>query len=265
MRLARTAPVPRSGAVEHLALVILEIPLKGPCSPAFDQPQSVGYEFQQMPVVAHQHHGAGEIVDRLDQRFASLDVEMVCRLVEDQKSGRIMGDEGEVQPCPLAAGEVVYRNKRLFLAEAEPAEPRPNRLRRMVGHQYGKVIEGRFVGPHFLDLMLREKSAGELSRPGHAPSDRRQAPGEQTRQCCLAVAVGAEQRDAVVGVEPQIEPRQHRFSRDIADRGPLERDQRRVQLRRIRKDDPRRRLFGRQSDRLQPGQRLEPALGLARL
>ena len=93
--------------------------------------------------------------------------------------------------------------------------------------------------------MLREKSAGELSRPGHAPSDRRQAPGEQTRQCCLAVAVGAEQRDAVVGVEPQIEPRQHRFSRDIADRGPLERDQRRVQLRRIRKDDPRRRLFGR--------------------
>ena len=113
--------------------------------------------------------------------------------------------------------------------------------------------------------MLGEKAAGELWRSGHAPRHRREAPGEQPRQCRLAVAVGAEQRDPVIGVEPQIEPRQHRLSRNIPDRGPVERDQRRVQLDWIREGDTRRRLFGRQHDRLHPGQCLEPALGLARL
>ena len=120
--------VPGSAAVQYLALVIFEIPLEGPDRPVGDQPEPVGDQLEQMPVMAHQHHGAREIVDRLDQRFAGLDVEVVRRLVEDQQGGRVMGDEGKVQPRPLAAGEVAHRQQtpspgQSRTCRAEPAPP----------------------------------------------------------------------------------------------------------------------------------------------
>src|SRR5271168_284574 len=56
LRLARTDPAPRSAAVEHQTLVILEISREGPSRPGGDQPEPVGDQFEQMPIVAHQHH-----------------------------------------------------------------------------------------------------------------------------------------------------------------------------------------------------------------
>ena len=44
------------------------------------------------------------------------------------------------------------------------------------------------------------------------PRHRRQLRGEQARERGLAVAVAAEQGDAVVGIEAQVEPRQHRLA-----------------------------------------------------
>ena len=84
--------------------------------------------------MAHHHCGAREIVDRLYQRLARFDVEMVRRLVQDQQSRGVIGDERQVQPRTLAAGQVADPNERLFLAEAEPAEPGPHDLRRLAGH-----------------------------------------------------------------------------------------------------------------------------------
>src|SRR4051812_49643749 len=90
------------------------------------------------------------------------------------------------------------------------------------------MIVGRGFRPHLLDLMLRKEAAGELRRPGHRTGERRQPAGEQAGEGGLAVAVGAEEGDAVVRVEPQIEPRQHRLSGRVPGADPLERDQRRA-------------------------------------
>ena len=46
------------------------------------------------------------IVDRLDQRGAAVDVEMVRRLVEDQKMRPVEGRDAEQQPRLFAAREI---------------------------------------------------------------------------------------------------------------------------------------------------------------
>ena len=55
--------------------------------------------------------------------------------------------------------------------------------------------------------------------------------GEQLGERGLAVAVAAEQRDAVVRIDPEAEPRQDRLALLIADAGIVERQQRRAQAR----------------------------------
>ena len=73
-----------------------------------------------------------------------------------------------------------------------------------------------------------------------APSTWRKPSGEQLYQRRFAVAVGAEQRDAVVVVDPQRQALQHRPVRLVADRDVVERDDRRRQQPVRRRDHDRR-------------------------
>ena len=59
----------------------------------------------QMRVVGDQQHRALEIGQRLHQRLARIDVEMVGRLVQDQQMRRVARHQREQQPRLLAAGE----------------------------------------------------------------------------------------------------------------------------------------------------------------
>ena len=69
------------GAVQHEPGVIVHVPVERLHRAVGGQPQPVGHQFQQVHVVADQHHGAGVIVQRLGQRLARFDVEVVRRLV----------------------------------------------------------------------------------------------------------------------------------------------------------------------------------------
>src|SRR5436190_23349082 len=126
------------------------------------------------------------------------------------------------------------------------------------------MLERRLGGSHLLDLVLGEEAAGELWRADHLPRERLDASGEKARKGGLAIAVGAEERDAVVRVEPQIETRQDRLVRHIAGADPVERDQGWAEARRLRQAQRHRRRIGDQRDRFEPRQRLDPALRLAR-
>ena len=77
--------------------------------------------------------------------------------------------------------------------------------------------------------MLREKADLQLGRAHNVAAHRLQAPRQQLRECRLAVAIGAEQADAVVVREREIEPRQH-DAFVIADRPALHGDDRRREL-----------------------------------
>ena len=126
------------------------------------------------------------------------------------------------------------------------------------------MLKRRLVGNQLLDLML-----GEIADPQFAGGDDAAGLGcqltrEQPRQGRLAVAVAADQRHAVVGVDAQVQVRQHGRTRHIADGDAIEHDERRLELLRARKIEHDRRVPHGLGDRLHRGERLEPALRLAR-
>ena len=87
------------------------------------QPQAVGAGFDDVAVVADQDDGALVVVDRHDQRFAAVDVEMVGRFVEDENVRGMEGGKREQQPRLLAARQRVAARIGKLRAEAIGTEP----------------------------------------------------------------------------------------------------------------------------------------------
>ena len=89
------------------------------------------------------------------------------------------------------------------------------------------MIVGRAVFVQFVELMLREIGDGEFFGAGDRARKRRQPVGQQFDQGRFAVAVGPEQRDAIIGVDAQRHAVQHRLRPVIADRDIVDGDDRR--------------------------------------
>src|SRR5581483_8689122 len=138
-----------------------------------------------MPVVADEDDGAGEVVEGRDQRLARLDVEMVGGLVENEERRRLMRNEREGESRLLAAREIARACECVIRAETEPRE----------------MVESARLGLELLDLMLREKAAAELRRTRLVTRHRREPSGDEPRQRGLAVAIGAQKGDTVLGIE----------------------------------------------------------------
>ena len=100
----------------------------------------------------------------------------------------------------------------------------------------------------------------------HVTIHHRQPAAQQLGEGGLAVAVGAEQRNAVIAVNAQVDVLQDRLAGLVTDGGFLEAHQRRVDgPRRGREHERRHPVFQHVGDWLHLLQRLEPRLGLARL
>ena len=114
--------------------------------------------------------------------------------------------------------------------------------------------------------MLREIADRQFFRPRDPAGERLQLAGQQLDQRRLAVAVGAEQGDAVVGVDAQRDAVEHRLFRIVADRDVIDGDDRRRQhfLRR-RERDFTHVLRHQRGDRLHPFQHFHAGLRLAGL
>ena len=80
------------------------------------------------------------------------------------------------------------------------------------------MVVGVFLGPQLVELVLGEDRDLELRRDRHRAGIGLQPPGDQLGEGRLAVAVGAEQRDAVVVVDAEGQLLQHRLARLVADR-----------------------------------------------
>jgi hypothetical protein len=79
----------------------------------------------------------------------------------------------------------------------------------------------------FIELVLRKKADLEALGAHDLPCLGGQAAGQQLGERRLAVAVLTEQRDAVVAIDAQGQPPQHRRARDVADRNTIKGDDRR--------------------------------------
>ena len=70
---------------------------------------------------------------------------------------------------------------------------------------------GRAVEVEFVELVLGEIGDRQLVGARHRAGERREPAGEQLHQSRFAVAVRAEQRDAVVVVDAQRDVAEHRL------------------------------------------------------
>ena len=253
-------------AVENIAAVIVEIAVIGRDRATGDQPQPVDGRFDQMAVMADEDDRAGELGQRPDQRLAAVDVEMVGRLVEDHQVGAAEGGEPEEQAGLLAAGKVGRLGVHLGAHESERAGAGAHLRFGCLRHQIADVVVGRPLRLQLVELVLGEIGDVQPVQAAEAAAHGRQPAADQLGQRRLAVAIGAEEPDAVVVVEAQVEAAQHRPVRLIADRHILHRhDRRRRRLGRRGEVEGHHGIVGKGRDRLQPLQHLQPRLRLARL
>ena len=102
-RRGRAAFVRMPSRRQHLAAIVVEIAVVGRDRAVRHHPQPVGAGVDQVAVVADHDHGAGKFVDRLGERGAAVDVEMVGRLVENDQLRAEERRKPEQQPRLLAA------------------------------------------------------------------------------------------------------------------------------------------------------------------
>ncbi len=102
------------------------------------------------------------------------------------------------------------------LLPEKPKRPswRADRGLRLALHHARRLRERRVAAVEFLDLVPACKLAdAHLARCRHRARHRTELRREQPRERRLAIAVASEQRDAIVGIDTQVQPLQHRTVR----------------------------------------------------
>ncbi len=264
---SRPAPavlLPRRAArpLGEQGTILVEIAIEAAHAAVGHQPQPIRHQLDKMRIMRDQHHSAGKIGQRLHQRLAGIDVEMVGRFVQDQHLRRLPRREREQQAGLLAARQRGHTGLGAVGIETEAGKL--GAVHRHAGTRQGSRHVGEWRRRHVqrLALVLREIPDLEPGRPAELARQRRQAAGQKPRERGFAVAVGAEQRDAVVHVEPQRNVPQHRPA-VIARVDPFECEHRRGEHGGGWELEPGRRVLDHRLDLRQPRQRLQPRLGLA--
>ena len=224
------APAPLG---QELPPVGVHVVVVRPDPPVPDQPQPLGDELDQVRVVADEDHRPAILGQRLDQRVAALDVEMVRRLVEDDHLRRLERGEQQRQPRLLPPRQPPHLGRHDVRPDPPRRQPRPELPRRLVRPQPLQMLQRRLVELELVHLVLREIADAQLRGRDLPPAHRRQPVGEKLRQRRLPLPVLPEERDPVVLVDPQIQVAQDRPP-VIPDAHVLQPDDRRRQLLRLR-------------------------------
>ncbi len=219
-----------------------------------------------MGIVAHQHDGTLEVVDGIDQRRAGVHIEMVGRLVEQQQVRGVARCQRQQQPRLLAARQHADLEIGAIARETEAAELGAH-LGLAGGRPQGAahVLKRRRLVVETFLLVLREVADAQARRALDLALAWLQAIRQQPDEGRLAVAILAEQGDAVVHVEPQVELAQHERSVGVADRDLVERLDRRGELLGGRKVEGNALVDRHRHDRAKLLDHLDPRLCLARL
>ena len=128
------------------AAVIVEVAVEGPAGSIRDQPQPVDDRLDQVGVVAGENDRAFEIVERLDEGFARVHVQVVGRLVEQKNLRRRRRHQREQESRFLAAGKIGDGEIGGGGAETEAGQVRAHRRLGLVGHGARHAGLGGFVG-----------------------------------------------------------------------------------------------------------------------
>ena len=102
--------------------VILQVPLEGRERAVGDQHEAITGAAQQRTVVRDDDDGAGELLQRQQQRVPQRQVQVVGRLIEQQQIGAARHQDRERQPRALPTGEVEGGLEHALAAKTEAAQ-----------------------------------------------------------------------------------------------------------------------------------------------
>ncbi len=193
-------PLGERGLLVLVALVVGPAQVVGAQGAVLDRDRPRADRLEQRPVVRDQDHGALEGEQRVLERLAALEVEMVGRLVEDQDVGA-GGDEDRQRQAPLlAAGDVGQALVDVGPAEEEVAEQvadllaaEPGAALRCLDHRArprGRVgVLGEIAEVDVVADLDRARRRLALAR-------------QRLDQARLAGAVGTDEDDVLTALEP---------------------------------------------------------------
>ena len=168
---------------------------------------------QQGAVVGDQDHRALELDQRVLERLAALDVEMVGGLVEDQDVGAGGDEDRQREPPLLAAGDVGELLLGVAAGEEEAAEQgarlRPGEAGLALGRVEHVPRPGRGVGVLGEVAEVDVVAGADDARGGLA------APGQGLDQGRLAAAVGADEDDVFAALDLELGVLEQRPSRHL--------------------------------------------------
>ena len=145
---------------------------------------------------------AAERLERVLERLARVEVEVVGRLVEDQDVRLRRHQHRQREPPALAARQSRQRLLGLGAREQEA----PEQGARPAGREPGGALGGLERGARRAELLRVLREVAELHVvPGAQPARlERAAPGERLDQGRLADAVGADERHVLAALEPEL-------------------------------------------------------------
>src|SRR5262249_18534074 len=161
-------------------------------------------------IMRDEYHRAGKIVEGVDERRAAVNVEMVGRFVENDEMRRTKGGKSKQQSRFLAAREFLNLRVAGKSRKTNGSDTRAHLRFRSVRHESTHVTIGARIRFKLVELMLGEVSHSQTGSTRDSAMLGPQPLGNELHERGLAVAVGAEERDAVVIVDPQRQARQHR-------------------------------------------------------
>ena len=221
-----------------------------------------------MPVVGDEDHRAGIVVQRVDQRLAAVDVEVVRRLVEDQQVRARRRRRAPSSAAPsrrprdCAAAVAIFSvvrpicavRARTFASGASGISARTWSIGRM-----RRVQRFQLVLREKADLQLRR--AHDLARLGRGAR-----PATSLAKVDLPLPLTPRSAMRSSSSMRRSRLRQHRLARLVADRDAFHaHDRRRERPLGIGEAEGERVLLGDLGDRLQLGDSLQPRLRLPRL
>ena len=211
-----------------------------------------------MPVVGNEDDGTLIVVECNDQGLATVDIQVVGRLIEDQQMRPIEGRKPQQQACLLTARKIFRRGFHAVCRQAEPRDPGAYLGLGGLRHERADMGDSTFRRAQLVQLVLGEEGNLQLRCLCDLAINGSKAAGNQLGKGRLAVAVGAKKGDAVVGVDVEREPFQDRLA-VIARRRIFQLDDRRRQAAfRVGEMYRTRAFLCQRRDRLQPFQHLQP-------
>ena len=127
---------------QHHAPVIVEVAVKTRDGAIGDHPQLIGAGFDQVAIMRDHDDGAWKFIDRLGQRGAAVDVQMVGRLIENDHVGTEEGRKSQQQPRLFAARQAFDQGVAGLAREADRTGAPAHLGFGSVGHQLADVIVG---------------------------------------------------------------------------------------------------------------------------